>query len=227
MNNSTIAPLSVDAARQLYERSGSGHDFDHVIRVLALAQQIAAAEGADLAVVHTAVLLHDVGESEGRKDHHLRGAAIAREILQDQPPEFVEAVAHAIEAHRFRADPAPCTLEAQVVSDADKLDAIGAIGVARAFAHAGSRGTALWRTSWREIAGALANSLPMDASTGPALLGDGYTPVHEFVYKLNRIPERLYTATARAIATERLQFMRSFFDRLDVEMLGLEGGTLG
>jgi len=217
----------VDAARQLYERSGSGHDFDHVIRVLALAQQIAAAEGADLAVVHTAVLLHDVGESEGRKDHHLRGAAIAREILQDQPPEFVEAVAHAIEAHRFRADPAPCTLEAQVVSDADKLDAIGAIGVARAFAHAGSRGTALWRTSWREIAGALANSLPMDASTGPALLGDGYTPVHEFVYKLNRIPERLYTATARAIATERLQFMRSFFDRLDVEMLGLEGGTLG
>jgi len=227
MNNSTIAPLSVDAARQLYERSGSGHDFDHVIRVLALARQIATAEGADLAVVRTAALLHDVGENEGRKDHHLRGAAIAREILQDQPPEFVEAVAHAIEAHRFRADPAPCTLEAQVVSDADKLDAIGAIGVARAFAHAGSRGTALWRTSWREIAGALANSLPMDASTGPALLGAGYTPVHEFVYKLNRIPERLYTATARAIAVERLQFMRSFFDRLDVEMLGLEGGTLG
>jgi uncharacterized protein len=211
----------------LYERSGSGHDFEHVLRVLALAQQIAVAEGADPVVVHTAALLHDVGESEGRRDHHLRGAAIAREILRDQSPDFVEAVAHAIEAHRFRADPAPYTVEAQVVSDADKLDAIGAIGVARAFAHAGSRGMALWRTPWREIADALTGSRPMDASTGPGLLGAGYTPVHEFVYKLNRIPERLYTATARAIANERLEFMRSFFDRLDVEMLGLEGGTLG
>jgi uncharacterized protein len=217
------APLSVDAARQLYERSGSGHDFDHVIRVVALALQIAATEGADLAVVRTAALLHDVGESEGRKDHHLRGAAIARDILQGQPSEFVEAVVHAIEAHRFRAEPAPCTLEAQVVSDADKLDAIGAIGVARAFAHAGSRGTALWRRSWREIADASNNSEPTDASTGPRILGSDYTPVHEFVYKLNRIPERLYTTTARAIAAERLRFMQAFFDRLDVEMMRLDG----
>jgi uncharacterized protein len=228
MNSILRAPVSLNAARQWYERSGSGHDFDHVLRVLALAQQIAAAEGADPAVVYTAALLHDVGESEGRKDHHLRGAAIAREILLNQPPEFVEAVAHAIEAHRFRADPVPCTLEAKVVSDADKLDAIGAIGVARAFAHAGSRGTALWRKSWRQIAEATLSSLPMDASNGPQILGADYTPVHEFVYKLNRIPERLYTSTARSIAAERLQFMRAFFDRLDLEMLGLdEGGNLG
>jgi uncharacterized protein len=228
MNSILRAPVSLNAARQWYERSGSGHDFDHVLRVLALAQQIAAAEGADPAVVYTAALLHDVGESEGRKDHHLRGAAIAREILLNQPPEFVDAVAHAIEAHRFRADPVPCTLEAKVVSDADKLDAIGAIGVARAFAHAGSRGTALWRKSWRQIADASLSSLPMDASSGPQILGADYTPVHEFVYKLNRIPERLYTSTARSIAAERLQFMRAFFDRLDLEMLGLdEGGNLG
>lgn len=222
MNSSLPAALSVDSARQLYERSGSGHDFDHVLRVLALAQQIAAAEGADVAVVCTAALLHDVGESEGRPDHHVRGAAIAREILQQQPPEFVEAVAHAIEAHRFRADPAPHTLEAQVVSDADKLDAIGAIGVARAFAHAGSRGTALWRTPWRAIAEASTSSEPMNAGTAPALLGAGYTPVHEFVYKLNRIPDRLYTAAARAIAANRLEFMQAFFDRLDTEMLGTD-----
>ena len=227
----------------MYERSGSGHDFDHVIRVLVVAQRIALAEGADLAVVCTAALLHDVGESEGRRDHHLRGAAIARDILQDEPPEFVEAVAHAIEAHRFRADPAPSTLEAQVVSDADKLDAIGAIGVARVFAHAGSRGTVLWRAPWREIAAGgpavphppeigvakddpgqpTEGSTSMDATTGPRILGTDYTPVHEFVYKLNRISERLHTATARAIAAERLQFMRAFFDRLDVEMMGLDG----
>jgi uncharacterized protein len=227
MNSGSQPPISMDAARQLYERSGSGHDFDHVLRVVALAQEIALAEGADSQVVHTAALLHDVGESEGRRDHHLRGAAIAREILADQPPAFVDAVAHAIEAHRFRADPAPSTLEAQVVSDADKLDAIGAIGVARAFAHAGSRGTALWRASCRQITAASTNSQPLDAGSGPRILGADYTPVHEFVYKLNRIPERLYTTTARVLAAERLEFMRAFFDRLDAEMQGTEGGKRG
>jgi uncharacterized protein len=243
MSPSLETALSVDAARQLYERAGSGHDFDHVLRVLMVARQIALTEGANLPVVCTAALLHDVGESEGRGDHHLRGAAMAREILRDEPPEFVEAVAHAIEAHRFRADPAPRTLEAQVVSDADKLDAIGAIGVARAFAHAGSRGTALWRAPWQTIAGASAGPLqpagdphgeerdappdgappPMDADSGPRLLGAGYTPVHEYVYKLRRIPDRLYTAAARAIAAERLAVMKSFFDQLDREMAGLDG----
>ena len=61
-------------------------------------------------------------------------------------------MAHAIEAHRFRAGPAPATLEAQAVFDADKLDITGAIGVARAFAYAGEHGSALWNTPWRDIA---------------------------------------------------------------------------
>ena len=143
----------------------------------------------------------------------MRGSVLARELLQSQPSEFVEAVAHAIEAHRFRAEPAPRTLEAQVLSDADKLDAIGAIGVARAFAHACARGTALWRVPWREIAAAGGN-----ANDQPKALGPDYTPVHEFVYKLDHIPDRLYTATARAIARERQAFMRAFFERLDEEI---------
>lgn len=231
------APLTIAAARLLYERSGSGHDFDHVLRVLALAERIGRAEGADLAVVRTAALLHDVGEQQDRRNHHLRGAAIAREILAGSPPEFIESVAHAIEAHRFRAEPAPRTLEAKVVSDADKLDAIGAIGIARVFAHAGARGTALWRVPWRQIEGTVTDSgdtLPpdrnleeaseagsLDANAGPAILGPAYTPSHEFVYKLNRLPSLLYTATARAIAADRQEFMRAFFDRIDQEMLEL------
>ena len=127
----------------------------------------------------------------------------------------MEAVAHAIEAHRFRAEPAPTTLEAQVLSDADKLDAIGAIGVARAYAYAGAHGTALWKLPWQAIAGGKG-----DAVRSPDDLGGDYTPVHEFVYKLDRIPDRLYTATARTIAAERQRFMRAFFDRLDEEAMG-------
>ena len=208
-------PITVDFARSLYENGGGGHDFDHVLRVTALAERIAAAEGADVRVVRTAALLHDIGENEGRQDHHLRGAAKARVILQGEPAAFVEAVAHAIEAHRFRADPAPVTLEAQILSDADKLDAIGAIGIGRAYAYAGAHGTALWKLPWQAIA-----SGKGDAMRSPDALGEDYTPVHEFVYKLDRIPDRLYTATARAIAAERQRFMRAFFDRLDEEATG-------
>lgn len=209
-------PITIEQARSLYENgSGGGHDFDHVLRVTALAERIAAAEGADVAIVRTAALLHDIGESQNRETHHLIGAAHARDLLQGQPAAFVEAVAHAIEAHRFRADPAPRTLEAQALSDADKLDAIGAIGIARAFAYAGSHGTALWKQPWRVIAAAGG-----DARHAPDALGDAYTPVHEFVYKLNRIPERLYTATARVIAAERRAIMVTFFERLDEEAQG-------
>lgn len=211
-------PITVDFARSLYDIGGGGHDFDHVLRVTALAERIAAAEGADVAVVRTAALLHDIGESEGRENHHLRGAAKARAILREQPEAFVEAVAHAIEAHRFRADPAPATIEAQALSDADKLDAIGAIGVARAFAYSGAHGTALWRAPWREIAGAATGA--GDAVRQPDALGEGYTPVHEYVYKLDRIPDRLYTAAGRVIAAERQAFMREFFGRLDEEVMG-------
>lgn len=206
--------ITVEFARRLYQ-NGGGHGFDHVLRVTTLAARIAAAESADLTVVRTAALLHDIGESKGRADHHLIGAAMARDLLRDAPPPFVEAVVHAIEAHRFRADPAPRTLEAQVLSDADKLDAIGAIGIARAFAYSGAHGTALWKAPRSAIAAAGG-----DARHGPDALGADYTPVHEFVFKLDRIPERLYTATARKIAAERQAFMIAFFDRLDEEALG-------
>ncbi len=207
--------ITVALARGLYENGGGGHDFDHVLRVTALAERIAAAEGADLTVVRTAALLHDIGESQGRDNHHLIGARMARDLLHDAPPEFVEAVVHAIEAHRFRAEPAPRTLEAQILSDADKLDAIGAIGIARVFAYAGARGTALWKEPWPAIA-----ATGGDARQKPDALGADYTPVHEFVFKLDRIPERLYTAAARAIAAERQAFMGAFFSRLDEEALG-------
>jgi uncharacterized protein len=208
-------PLTIEAARRLYEAGGGGHDFDHVLRVLALAERIAAAEGADLGVVRTAALLHDVAESQDRETHHLLGAQRARELLVGEPAEFVDAVAHCIEAHRFRHDPQPQTLEAQVLSDADKLDSIGAIGIGRAFAYSGAVGTALWRQTVSQI-----DADGGDARRGPKELGEGYTPSHEFVLKLDRIPERLYTAIARQIAEERRRVMREFFARLDREALG-------
>ena len=200
--------ISIDKARLLYDGAEAAHAFDHVLRVLALAERIALAEGADVLIVRTATLLHDIARHE--PDHHLRGAKQARALLAGWPTGQVDAICHAIEAHRFRKGPAPATLEAACLHDADKLDAIGAIGVARAVAYSASHGHRLWSQPLDEI----------DARQ-PAPPGIDYTPSHEFVYKLAQLQDRLLTASARQIAGERHQVMAEFFQRLDAEVLGL------
>ena len=206
--------ITVTEARRYYEGADAVHDFDHVLRVLALAERIGRAEGADLEIVRTAALLHDAGregaEAQGL-DHAAFAAARAREILAGQPRERVEAVAHAVAAHRFRAGPEPFTLEAQVLFDADKLDAIGAVGVARAFAYGCARGQRLW---------APAEAVDMARWTAEGDDPSEHTPVHEFVVKLSRIKERLFTPSGRAIAEERHATMVAFFARFDAEVRG-------
>ena len=206
--------ITVTEARRYYEGADAVHDFDHVLRVLALAERIGRAEEADLEIVRTAALLHDTGreraEAQGL-DHAAFAAARAREILAGQPCERVEAVAHAVAAHRFRAEPEPVTLEAQVLFDADKQDAIGAVGVARAFAYGGARGQRLW---------APAEVVDVARWTAEGDDPDEHTPVHEFVVKLSRIKGRLFTPSGRTIAEERHAAMVAFFARFDAEVRG-------
>ena len=203
--------ITVAEAREYYGKAGSGHDFDHVLRVLALAERIVRAEGGDLEVVRAAALLHDLGRAEEAvtgRDHAEVGAERAREILAGHPPEKVEAVVHAIAAHRFRAGPAPATPEARALFDADKLDAMGAIGIARVFAFAGARGQRLWA--------------PLEVARAEGEHALHYTPVHEFVVKLSRLKDVMTTKTGRALALERHAFMVSFFYRLEAEVQGVK-----
>lgn len=207
--------ISIEFARTLYDDSDPVHDFDHVLRVLALARRIGPAEGADMRIVETAVLLHDIHREGGAPetettttDHAILAAHAARRILGnlDPPPDagFIEAVAHCIAAHRFRNATQPETLEAKVVFDADKLDSIGAIGVARACAYTGMTRRKLWG----------------DVPPGYAGGDPDHTTRHEFVYKLSRIKGRMLTTTGRAIAQERHNYMVAFFDRLAGEIAG-------
>lgn len=206
--------ITVAEARYYYEEADAVHDFDHVLRVLALAERIGRAEGADLEVVRAAALLHDAGREQAEAaglDHAAHAADQAREILAGQMLAKVEAVAHAIAAHRFRTSPEPVTLEAQVLFDADKLDAIGAVGVARAFAYGGAHGQRLWT--------------PIETVDVDRWAAEGddpaeHTPVHEFVVKLSRLKERLFTSTGQAIAKERHATMVAFFEQLDAEVRG-------
>lgn len=209
--------ISVEEAQSYYSGRDAAHDFEHVLRVLKLAERIGEAEGADMEILRAAVLLHDiarVAEDDGGPCHAAAGAQRAREILAGHPEGKVEAVAHAIATHRFRGSAVPQTLEARIVYDADKLDAIGAIGVARAYAIAGRRAQRLWATvplahaerSIQEARGDIANA--------------GHTPVHEHIFKLSRLRDTLFTATARTVAMGRHDYMAQFFERLELEVRG-------
>ena len=204
--------ISVAEAERLYDTADAVHDFDHVVRVLRLAERIGTVEGADMPVVRTAALLHDVGRLEAEKagiDHAAAAAERARQILAREPRELADAVCHAVAAHRYRSEPSPSTLEARVVFDADKLDAIGAVGVARAFAYGGAHDQRLW---------APVESVDVDRWLAYGDEGDTHTPVHEFVVKLSRIKDCLYTPTGQMIAAGRHDFVVSFFARLEQEV---------
>ena len=205
--------ISVDEVRRHYSPSNDpAHDFDHVLRVTALAERIARAEGAEVEIVRAAALLHDVarGAAAGR-DHAEVAAEQAREILKSHPPEKVEAVARAIQQHRFRSGPPPDTLEARCLFDADKLESIGAIGVARAFAYSGVIGQRLWAEVEPDYAERFARG-----ETRPA----EHTSHHEYTVKLSQLRDRMTTSAGRAIADERHAFLLAFYERLAREMRG-------
>ena len=205
--------ITIDEARTYYRGAESAHDFDHVLRVLALAERLARAESADIEIVRAAALLHDIArvdEDVTGGDHAQMAADRACEILLARgiAPQKADAVAHAIAAHRFRGTTAPQTLEAQILFDADKLDSIGAIGVARAYAVSGALNQRLW------------SQVAPDTVATRDQRNANHTAVAEFVVKLSKVRERMFTATARKIAEERHAYMADFFARLEREVRG-------
>ncbi len=202
-----------EEARRYYEKDGGSHRFDHVKRVLALAERLALAEGADPEVVRVAALFHDIGRAEERRTkgkvcHAAYGAELVRKILSrlGLPKEFIEKVAEAIASHRFRGNKRPETPEAKVLFDADKLDALGAVGIGRAFLFAG------------EVGARLHNPEVDLSETEPYSQED--TAWREFKLKLSKIKDRMLTEEGRRLAEERYRFMELFFDRLNREVKG-------
>ena len=198
------------------------HGFDHVQRVVRLAAQIARAERADLDIVQAAALLHDAQDrrqppqANHRAAHQHASADFAAEILSAEgwPAGRIAAVQHCIRAHRFRDNTEPPgSLEAKVLFDADKLDAIGAVGVVRAVGYALTH-----------------NSLPYAEpsaqflATGETTPGEPHSAYHEYLFKLRKLKNRLYTPTAQAIAADRHRLMEAFFEQLAAEMQGVSAG---
>ncbi len=206
-----LAALRIAAERALVGAPPS-HDLAHVTRVVRSAELFAAREAADVAVCSTAALLHELVNLP--KDHPESSrsgdlcALEAERLLRAHgaAPAFVDAVVACVRDHAFSKGIVPESLEAKILQDADRLDAIGAIGVARCMATAGELGSRLYSPE-----DPLALARPLD---------DKAYALDHFAKKLFRIPERMHTATARALAEERVAFMRAFVAQLTREALG-------
>lgn len=216
MNQSRLKhylPRLREISRELCAREGGSHGFDHSERVYATSLAIGRELNADLLILGTAALLHDIGRKEesmtrGEVCHAAQGAELAAELLEKlgYTPQDIEQVRHCIRSHRFRRGEAPTTLEAKILFDADKLDSIGAVGIGRAFLFAGSLGACLHN--------------PEKGPEETAAYSTEDTAYREFQVKMSKVKDQMLTEPGRRIALERHNFMETFFDRLNSEIYG-------
>jgi len=196
---------TIEQARAYYPDDDPVHGFSHVLRVYRLCEKIGKEENADLKILRTAALLHDVeGDVDVRKNHHLAAADFAEKILikEGWQEGEIQAVLHCIRAHRFRnREEEPNTLEAKVLFDADKIDAIGAVGIARAVSYAVRAGMDVYAPPSEQY-----------LLTGELAPGESQSVSHEYLFKLRHLKDRMFTNTGRFLAEERHDLMANFFD---------------
>jgi uncharacterized protein len=192
---------AMNFARDIFAGDASGHDFDHTLRVFHIATRLAQEEGADLQTVQLAALLHDVDDRKLSPETY-EGKLRAVAFLQENGvgKEQIEMITDIISRISFSAHMAPPeSIEGKCVQDADRLDAMGAIGIARTFAFGGSRGRRLH---------------------DPERI-DANASIQHFYDKLLLLKEGMHTATGRRLAGERDTYMRRFLEQFYAEWDGL------
>ena len=187
--------------REKFENEYSGHDWFHTLRVFKNATRIAEAEGADLVTVQLAALLHDVDDRKLSPETY-EDKANAREFLSENNFDAgrIEVICRIIGEISFAENCVPSTLESKCVQDADRLDAIGAIGIARAFAYGGNHNRLMYHP---------------DIAPNPNMTKEEYfksksTTVNHFYEKLFKLTDMMNTDKARSIAKERDAYMKDF-----------------
>lgn len=210
--------LTIERVRAWYDEQDPVHGFDHVLRVLKLAERLGEELGADREIIRAAVLLHDAsGAAPGgeghRGDHERSSAGFAKEVLSSEgwQPGRIEAVLHCIRAHRFRNEELPTTLEAKIVFDADKLDVMGAYGAARTVGYAVQAGQPIF---WEPSA-----TFRETGKVGP---GEHHSAYHEYLFKLSRVKDRLFTEPAQRMGERRHRVLTLFFEEIAREARGEE-----
>ncbi len=211
---------TTEQAQAWYQESDPVHGFDHVLRVMGMAERIGRAHQADLEILRAAALLHDAagavparGEAGERSTHEEASAEFARQVLEAEgwTEERIQAVEHCIRAHRFRGKERPASLEARILFDADKLDVLGAFGIARTIGYALQAGQPVYAEPSQAF-----------LKSGKPETGEPHSTYHEYLFKLRRVRERLFTPEAHRLAEQRQKLLDAYFRQLRTESQGGE-----
>lgn len=205
------------------ELSNSSHDIDHVMRVYKTCLELAKHEhGVDQDVLIPAALLHDIAkvkemeDKSGKIDHSKLGADMAEDILIELnfDKDRIEKIKQCIYTHRFRSGEEPESIEAKILFDADKLDVLGAIGIARLYMIAG-------KYKQKIYSDVIINEYIKENIIKNGRIKDNskHAPNIEYELKLKKIPDRLFTQQAKEIAIDRLKYMEIFFDQIKNNMI--------
>ena len=199
--NKEIIARAAEYVKEKFENEYSGHDWFHTLRVFKTATRIAEAEGADLVTVQLAALLHDVDDRKLSPETY-EDKANAREFLSENNVDAgkIEGICRIIGEISFAENCVPSTLEGKCVQDADRLDAIGAIGIARAFAYGGNHNRLMYHPDVK----------PNLNMSKEEYVNSKSTTVNHFYEKLFKLTDMMNTDTAKAIAKERDAYMRDF-----------------
>ncbi|TOG09525.1 HD domain-containing protein [Vibrio parahaemolyticus] len=206
---SQFEPLFLEFMQQEMQVDAA-HDIEHVKRVVKTAKQLCDEENADIAIVLPAAYLHDCftypKDHPNRKQSSAIAAKKAIAYLESikYPQHYHDAIAHAIEAHSFSANIRPNTLEAQIVQDADRLDALGAIGVTRCIQVSTQFNAQLYNDN--------------DMFAKERELNDKQFTVDHFQTKLFKIVDTMNTESAKLEANKRKAFMQTYLEQLHDEV---------
>lgn len=213
MNKEQMISNALDFMSSVFEKEFSGHDKFHTLRVLSTAERIAEEEGADLFKVRLAAILHDVDDIKLSPETN-PGLDRASGFMKANgvDPTTREAVCQIIREISFKGSDSvkPSTIEGMCVQDADRLDAIGAVGVARAFAYGGSKGRPLYDP---EV-------MPLGRMNEEQYRKSGSTSVNHFYEKLFLLKDMMNTASAKRTAEARDAFMHAFIEEFLAEWAG-------
>lgn len=201
--------------KEIFQNDFSGHDFFHSMRVYRTAMKIAQAEHADMQVVALAALLHDVDDRKLSPMTAEKKENAARFMRSQNVPESeIRQVCQIIDEVSFKGTDSvrPSTLEGKCVQDADRLDALGAIGIARTFAYGGSHNRAIYDPELP----------PRTAMNQAQYYGSKSTSLNHFYEKLFLLEGMMNTETGKAIARKRTQYMQQFVDEFLNEWDGLD-----
>ncbi|MGI2326995.1 HD domain-containing protein [Planococcus sp. YIM B11945] len=209
MNRQTIEQCKT-AVKAIYDTFDASHDWQHIERVMQNAKMILAEEQGDAFLVELAVLLHDVSDPKYRKDgEDLEKDILDRLNLSLEQKAAVESIIRSVSFKGGNGLTAE-TIEARIVQDADRLDAIGAIGIARTFAFGGAKGHKLY--DW--------NEKPRTTMSEEEYRSVQKSSTTHFYEKLLLLKDRMSTDKGRQMAEERHQFMLSFLEQLQKETDG-------